>query len=77
MNERDFKVEIQKNISDYNIKGLNRVTLVKKMREVRALVGFSRINPVEADTMSGFDNRENSNGFISIRPKDKNWYLAY
>ncbi|WP_455821963.1 DrmB family protein [Clostridium butyricum] len=77
MNEKDFKIEIQKNISDYNIKGLNGVTLVKKMREVRALVGFSRINPVEADTMSGFDNRENNNGFISIRPKDKNWYPAY
>ncbi|MDF2882860.1 MAG: hypothetical protein K0R54_3417 [Clostridiaceae bacterium] len=77
MNERDFKIEVQNNIVDYNIESLKRVTLVKKMREVRALVGFSRINPVEADTMSGFESRENNKGFISIKPRDKNWYPAY
>lgn len=77
MNERDFKIEIQDDIENYKIKGIKKVTLVKKMREVRALVGFSRINPVEVDTISGFDKRDNNKGFISIKPKEKKWYPAY
>lgn len=77
MNEKDFKIEIQNDIDDYGIKELSKVTLVKKLREVRALVGFSRINPVESNSMSGFDKKENTNGFISIKPSNGKWYPAY
>lgn len=77
MDEKDFKIEIQKDIDKYSIRGLTRVTLVKKLREVRALVGFSRLQPTEADAMSGFESKANSSGFVSIKEKETNWYPAY
>lgn len=76
MDEKDFKIEIQKNIEDYHIYGLSKVTLVKKLREVRALVGFSRLQPAESDSMSGFENKA-SNGFVPIKEKETRWYPAY
>lgn len=77
MDEKDFKIEIQKNIQDYNIYGLCKVTLVKKLREVRALVGFSRLHPTEADVMSGFESKAKNGGFVSIKEKETKWYPAY
>ena len=78
MDEKDFKIEIQKDIDQYNIYGLSKVTLVKKLREVRALVGFSRLKPTESNLISGFeDNEGESNGFVSIKEKETNWYPAY
>ncbi|MBY7024812.1 DUF1998 domain-containing protein [Clostridium botulinum] len=77
MEEQDFKIEIQKNIDEYNIYGLSKVTLVKKLREVRALVGFSRLQPIEADLMSGFESDNYANGFVSVKEKETNWYPAY
>lgn len=77
MNEKDFKIEIQKNIKDYHIYGLSKVTLVKKLREVRALVGFSRLQPAAADSMSGFENGAGSSGFVSIKENETRWYPAY
>ncbi|WP_205449892.1 DUF1998 domain-containing protein [Clostridium botulinum] len=77
MDEQDFKIQIQENIGDYNIYGLSKVTLVKKLREVRALVGFSRLQPIEADSMSGFECDNHSNGFVPIKEKETNWYPAY
>ncbi|WP_026881462.1 DUF1998 domain-containing protein [Clostridium akagii] len=76
MDEKDFKIEIQNNIDDYDIYGLSKVTLVKKLREVRALVGFSRLEPTEADSMSGFESKASS-GFVSIKEKKTKWYPAY
>lgn len=77
MSEKDFKIEVQNNIEEYNIKEISKVTLVKKLREVRALVGFSRINPTESNLVSGFFEKENNNGFISIKPSNEKWYPAY
>ncbi|MDD5794538.1 MAG: DUF1998 domain-containing protein [Clostridiales bacterium] len=77
MDEKDFKIEIQNNISDYRINYLSKVTLIKRMREVRALVGFSRINPIESELISGFNDEQNNSGFVSIRPKSGCWYPAY
>ncbi|WP_207669028.1 DUF1998 domain-containing protein [Clostridium chromiireducens] len=77
MDEKDFKIEIQKNIDAYNIYGLSKVTLVKKLREVRALVGFSRLKPTEADAMAGFESKAKNGGLVSIKEKETNWYPAY
>ncbi|WP_084757083.1 DUF1998 domain-containing protein [Clostridium sp. DMHC 10] len=77
MNEKDFKIEKQNNIEDYHIHGLSKVTLVKKLREVRALVGFSRLQPAVTDLMSGFEEGTGSNGFVSIKEKETRWYPAY
>lgn len=77
MNERDFKIEIQNDISKYKIDCISKVTLIKRMREVRALVGFSRINPIESEVISGFDDKRNNLNFVSIKPKNDSWYPAY
>lgn len=78
MSERDFKIEIQKDISKYGIDLISKVTLVKKLREVRALVGFSRINPSDPSVMSGFNEGDNlPKGFVPIKEKETNWYPAY
>ncbi|WP_330653062.1 hypothetical protein, partial [Clostridioides difficile] len=40
----DFTIEEQ-NLSDYDIPNFSKIVLVKRLREVRALTGFSRVNP--------------------------------
>lgn len=77
MSERDFKIEIQKDIEKYNLDIINKVTLVKKLREVRALVGFSRLTPSDQNSISGFDDEILPKGFVAIKEKDMNWYPAY
>lgn len=77
MSERDFKIEIQKNIHTYGIDEISKVTLVKKLREVRALVGFSRLNPSDPNIISGFDEEVQSKGFVPIKEKETKWYPAY
>lgn len=78
MDEKDFKIEIQ-NISEYNIPELSRVTLVKKLREVRALVGFSRLNPPEQNVIdeSNAANYNIKGRLINVKEKETNWYPAY
>lgn len=42
----DFEVELQSG-EEYSIPGLESVTLVHRLREVRALTGFSRVKPID------------------------------
>ncbi|MDU1032744.1 DUF1998 domain-containing protein [Clostridium sp.] len=77
MSEKDFKIEIQKDIEKYGIDIISKVTLVKKLREVRALVGFSRLKPCDQNSISGFDDDVLPKGFVPIKEKDTNWYPAY
>lgn len=76
MNKRDFKIELISDLEKYNIPEISRVTLVKKLREVRALVGFSRIEPSDSNVISGFEEDAPKN-FVSIKEKEVNWYPAY
>lgn len=76
MNKRDFKIEIVSNLDKYNIPEISRITLVKKLREVRALVGFSRIEPSDSNVISGFEEDAPKN-FVSIKEKETDWYPAY
>ncbi|MDC7278058.1 DUF1998 domain-containing protein [Butyrivibrio fibrisolvens] len=55
--------------AEYNIPGIKKIVLIKKLREVCALIGFSRCTPV--------NNDENEEGFVSIKRKDTNWYPGY
>ena len=66
---QDFLRE-ETNIEEYDIYGLKKVVLVKKLREVRALVGFSRLQPMKADDME-------EPGFVNIKENDTNWYPGY
>jgi hypothetical protein len=50
---------------------LNSLVLIHKVREVRALTGFTRLNPPGTS-----DIGEGEYGFVPIRPT-KSWYPAY
>jgi hypothetical protein len=49
-NKRDFEVVLGNDGYDYSSYGLENIYLVKSLREVRALIGFTRLRPLEAET---------------------------
>ena len=59
-------------IASYAIPFVKNISLIHKVREVQALVGFSRLKPVEADIG---DNA--SEHIVSVKQKETNWYPAY
>ncbi|WP_258111680.1 DUF1998 domain-containing protein [Alicyclobacillus sp. SP_1] len=61
-------VDIQK----YEIPFVTGISLIHKIREVRALTGFTRINPPDA-----FEVGEKIPGFISVKEPSTRWYPAY
>lgn len=67
--ERDeFKRE-SADIALYNIKGLKSLALIHKVKEVTALIGFSRIQPTHS--MDSSDGR-----FVSVKRKETDYYPA-
>lgn len=74
-NTRDFKIEIVSG-NKYNINEIANVTLVKRLREVRALTGFTRLSPPDNYIIGNEVFNEDSR-IIDIKPKDENWYPAY
>ncbi|MFD0870720.1 DrmB family protein [Paenibacillus residui] len=71
LNGNDF-VREDTDISKYNIPFVKGVSLIHKIREVRALTGFTRINPPDA-----FEVGERIPGFISAKEPSTRWYPAY
>lgn len=71
----DFSREAT-NIADYDLPGVKQVVLVPKIREVQALVGFSRISPV-----AGLSDREETasgdSSLVSVKKDSTNWYPGY
>lgn len=65
----DFQRE-EMDISEYDLPGIEKIVLVKKLREVRALIGFSRLQPIGASDMD-------TSGFVHIKEEDTNWYPGY
>ncbi|MBX9180164.1 DUF1998 domain-containing protein [Paeniclostridium sordellii] len=75
-NTNDFKIEEQ-NIEDYSCDKLSKVVLVKKLREVRALVGFSRVHPPDNNIFGEFDDEsKGTSKLVSIKGEDS-FYPAY
>lgn len=77
IDQKDFKIEDVEG-KKYNLNNkinyIDKVVLIHKLKEVRALVGFSRINAPDANIMEV--EGENATSEL-IRPlKDKNWYPA-
>lgn len=48
-NKRDFEVVLGNKGLDYSMYGIKDIFLVKSLREVRALIGFTRLRPYESD----------------------------
>jgi hypothetical protein len=63
----DFLRE-EMDVSKYNIPHIKSISLIDKVRVVKALVGFSRVAPVSS---------KNDPGFVEIKERKDNWYPAY
>lgn len=61
------------NIEDYDIPYVKNISLIHKIREVQALVGYSRLEPVDSDSVS---NNEQI-AVVDVKEKDTNWYPGY
>jgi len=67
----DFVTEDME-VNQYSIPGVSKITLVNKVREVRALTGFTRINPPGVSDLG-----KDTIGFVSSKDPDTSWYPAY
>ena len=61
------------NIEDYNLPYVKGISLIHKVREVQALIGYSRLEPVDSDNseLPGKIKR------INIKEESTNWYPGY
>jgi hypothetical protein len=71
LNGNDF-VREETDTSKYDIPFVKNVSLIHKIREVRALTGFTRINPPDS-----FETGDKIPGFISVKEPETRWYPAY
>ncbi|WP_419724821.1 DrmB family protein [Terrisporobacter petrolearius] len=72
---RDFKIDPISG-DKYKINEISKVTLVKRLREVRALTGFTRLSPPDNYVM-GNEVPKQDNNIVDVKPNDENWYPAY
>ncbi len=56
----------------YNIPGVKGVSLIHKIREVRAMTGFTRIDPPGSSDLG-----QETYGFVSVKEPETRWYPAY
>lgn len=59
-------------ISSYGIPGLKSIALIHKVREVRALTGFTRLNPPGSSDLG-----RNEPNFVAIKKPETTWYPDY
>ncbi len=59
-------------ISAYKIPYIKSISLIHKVREVQALIGFSRLNPIEPTV-----SKENAERLVSVKQPETDWYPAY
>ena len=67
----DFSRE-STDITEYNLPFITNISLIHKVREVQALLGYSRLYPVES-----MNSKNTKAKPVSIRDKDMDWYPAY
>lgn len=58
-------------IEEYGLPFVRQIALIHKIREVDALIGFSRINPVDKSEAAGLEN------MVSIKEPLTDWYPAH
>lgn len=71
LNGNDF-VREETDIGLYSIPYIKNISLIHKIREVRALTGFTRLEPPDAHAPE-----ENILGFVSSKEPDTKWYPGY
>lgn len=59
-------------IDDYNLPFIKNISLIHKVREVIALTGFTRVNPLENS-----EDAPAKKNLVPIKEKDTKWYPAY
>ena len=60
-------------ISEYDIPYVKNISLIHKVREVQALIGFSRLEPLDNDNIT-----ENSKvSAVNVKEDDTRWYPGY
>lgn len=59
-------------ITEYNIPYVKSISLIHKVREVQALIGFTRLKPVDTS-----DESEDQSAIVPIKEPDTPWYPAY
>jgi hypothetical protein len=78
IDSKKFDIEIIQG-KEYKTKGIKNVTLVHRLREIRSLVAFNRIQPIETDYFSDIEEEEEKEEFSSMRiaeKADKIWLPA-
>ena len=60
------------NIADYNLPFLKSISLIHKVREVQALIGFTRLKPVDSTDAPG-----SQAVIVPVKEPDTKWYPAY
>ena len=60
------------NIKEYDMPFIKDIVLIHHVREVQALIGFSRIDPVDSSAM-----RNGSLNFVSVKDSETRWYPGY
>ena len=59
-------------LTKYNLPFVKSISLITKVREVIALIGYTRINPQDSEL-----SETKPLSFVSIKEKKTNWYPAY
>ncbi|NFG22560.1 DUF1998 domain-containing protein [Clostridium botulinum] len=72
---RNFKIE-RKNAEEYGIDEISNIILVKRLREARALVGFTRLKPPD-NFVIGVEENTSESRLIDLKDKNENWYPGY
>lgn len=79
-NKRDFEVVLGNKGFDYSKYGIKDIFLVKSLREVRALIGFTRLRPFEADLeYAGDEENTKASELVSLTDREghtSNWKPA-
>ena len=60
-------------IEDYDLPYVKGISLIHKVREVQALVGYSRLEPVDSDNLELSEKIKK----INIKEESTNWYPGY
>ena len=60
-------------VEEYQLPYIKSISLIHKIREVQALIGFSRLEPVDKDNLSNFKKVSP----VNIKEDETKWYPGY